>query len=187
MSLSEAVLIPKGLARRALTLSRERGLFSVLFGAAQVFAIRTGGAGLAYLSMILLARWLGASAFGVYAYVWVLIGIAGAFAVAGVHLVRLTLSSRLLWRGGNGAGSAGSCARAMRSYWSRASSVRFSALGLLLLFKGAIGPMLFRALPARPRLLAAGDDYLAIRNHGAGFRLDASCLHPRLHFAARWF
>ncbi len=38
--------------------------------AATVFAIRVLGAALAYLTQVLLARWLGESDYGVYAYVW---------------------------------------------------------------------------------------------------------------------
>jgi O-antigen/teichoic acid export membrane protein len=44
---------------------------AVLTGAAQVMAIRMGGAVLAYVSSIFLARWLGTFEFGIFAYVWV--------------------------------------------------------------------------------------------------------------------
>ncbi len=49
----------------------ERDLHAVLTGATQVMAIRMVGAVLAYVSAILLARWLGTFQFGIYAYVWV--------------------------------------------------------------------------------------------------------------------
>lgn len=49
----------------------------VILGAAQVFAIRVAGAGLAYASMIFLARSLGAFEFGIYAYVFVIVGLLG--------------------------------------------------------------------------------------------------------------
>jgi O-antigen/teichoic acid export membrane protein len=51
---------------------RTAGMDNVLLGgAACVLAIRLAGAALAYISMALLARWLGAFHFGIYAYVWV--------------------------------------------------------------------------------------------------------------------
>jgi O-antigen/teichoic acid export membrane protein len=59
-----------GLGAR-LRLTSQAELHAVLRGAAQVLAIRLAGAGLAYASMILLARWLGAFQFGIYAYIWV--------------------------------------------------------------------------------------------------------------------
>jgi O-antigen/teichoic acid export membrane protein len=57
----------------AVGLQERSELGSVLRGAAQVLSIRLAGAGLAYASMVLLARWLGSFDFGIYAYVWVLI------------------------------------------------------------------------------------------------------------------
>jgi len=54
----------------------------LLKGPAQVFAVRVFGAGLAYASLVLLARWLGSFQFGIYAYVSVivmLLGIAMSF------------------------------------------------------------------------------------------------------------
>jgi O-antigen/teichoic acid export membrane protein len=62
----------RGLAERlARRFAGARDLRTVLSGAAHVLAIRMTGAVLAYLSMALLARWLGAFQFGIYAYVWV--------------------------------------------------------------------------------------------------------------------
>ena len=42
----------------------------VLRGAALVFLIRGGGAGLIYLSQVLLARWMEPTQFGIYVYAW---------------------------------------------------------------------------------------------------------------------
>ena len=58
-------------------LTSRHNLYLVLKSAVQVFAIRIVGAGLAYASMILLARWLGARDFGIYAYVFVVISLLG--------------------------------------------------------------------------------------------------------------
>jgi O-antigen/teichoic acid export membrane protein len=58
-------------------LTAQRDLRTVVAGAAQVLAIRMVGALLAYVSMALLARWLGTFHFGIYAYVWVCIVTLG--------------------------------------------------------------------------------------------------------------
>jgi O-antigen/teichoic acid export membrane protein len=62
--------------------SRDSRLFGVLSSAGRVLAIRILGAALTYGSMVLLARWLGAHEFGIFAYVQVitmLLGIAFSF------------------------------------------------------------------------------------------------------------
>ena len=69
MSLADLAGV-SGLGAR-LRLASQHDLAAVLKGAAQVLAIRLAGAGLAYATMILLARWLGAFEFGIYAYIWV--------------------------------------------------------------------------------------------------------------------
>ncbi len=58
-------------------LAPQRILYRVVTGAAQVLAIRVAGAGLTYASMIFLARSLGAFSFGIYAYVFVMVGLLG--------------------------------------------------------------------------------------------------------------
>jgi O-antigen/teichoic acid export membrane protein len=85
MSLTDGVLarqaeMAQGLARRLL---REHDLRAVVLGAANVLAIRMVGAAIAYASMVLLARWLGAFDFGIYAYVWVWIQILGVVLALG--------------------------------------------------------------------------------------------------------
>lgn len=47
------------------------------------FAIRVGGAALAYLSQILLARWMGAHEYGIYSVAWTWVVILGAMACGG--------------------------------------------------------------------------------------------------------
>ncbi|ADZ68606.1 MatE family [Polymorphum gilvum SL003B-26A1] len=51
--------------------------------ALSTFAIRIVGAGLAYLSQILMARWMGAHDYGVFSVVWTLVMILGLFACLG--------------------------------------------------------------------------------------------------------
>src|SRR3972149_5495571 len=65
------------LRRLVRLLTSQQRLCAVLKSAAQVFAIRLLGAGLAYASMVLLARWLGSHNFGIYAYVFVIVTLLG--------------------------------------------------------------------------------------------------------------
>lgn len=48
------------------------------------FAIRVGSAGIAYLSQVLLARWMGAFEYGVFVYVWVWVIILGGLGPLGL-------------------------------------------------------------------------------------------------------
>ena len=67
----------KTLQRFIPLIRSQHHLYAVLKSAAQVFAIRLMGAGLAYASMVFLARWLGTSDFGIYAYVFVIVTLLG--------------------------------------------------------------------------------------------------------------
>lgn len=49
------------------------------------FAIRVASAGLAYLSQIILARWMGTYEYGIYAYVWVCLLMLGGFSTLGLN------------------------------------------------------------------------------------------------------
>lgn len=54
-------------------------------GAAFAFAIRVASAAIAFLSQILLARWMGAFEFGIFAYVWVFVIILGSLSTIGLN------------------------------------------------------------------------------------------------------
>ncbi len=60
--------MPSPLARLTSFVDRGSDLASVLRGAGVVLAIRIAGAGLTYLSLVFIARWLGPYQFGIYAY-----------------------------------------------------------------------------------------------------------------------
>ncbi len=64
------------------TLFREK----FVSAASGALAIRIVGAGLAFLSQILLARWMGISEFGVYAFVWTCILAAGIISQLGLGI-----------------------------------------------------------------------------------------------------
>lgn len=59
-------------------------------GALLAFVIRIASAAIAFLSQVLLARWIGAHEFGVFTYVWVWVNIIGTLCAAGfaVSVVR---------------------------------------------------------------------------------------------------
>ncbi len=57
---------------------------SLIHGASWVMLIRVAGAGLTFLSQAMLARWLGAFEFGVFAYAWVWVTIIGFVAPLGI-------------------------------------------------------------------------------------------------------
>ena len=52
--------------------------------AGTIFVIRVVSAGLAYLSQILLARWMGGSDYGVYVYVWTWVLLLGSMMDFGI-------------------------------------------------------------------------------------------------------
>ena len=81
-----ALVLPQPLQRIAapiLARLSKGDLAEVVKGAAMVMGIRIGGAAIALLSQILLARWMGAFEYGVFAYVWVWVIILGILAPMG--------------------------------------------------------------------------------------------------------
>src|SRR5262245_17851627 len=81
----------------------QQKLFAILKSAAQVLAIRVLGAGLAYASMVLLARWLGSHNFGIYAYVLVIVTLLGlafsfGFSSSGLRFVSSYLAQNKIRR-----------------------------------------------------------------------------------------
>src|SRR6201991_5251742 len=62
--------------------SNEASLMRKLAGT--IFVIRVLSAGLAYLSQILLARWMGGSDYGVYVYVWTWVLLLGSMMDFGI-------------------------------------------------------------------------------------------------------
>src|SRR5258708_24480843 len=69
---------------RVLAGSREASLTKRLAGT--IFIIRVVSAGLAYLSQILLARWMGGSDYGVYVYVWTWVLLLGSMMDFGISV-----------------------------------------------------------------------------------------------------
>ncbi len=59
-------------------------------GAFAAFVIRIGSAGIAFLSQIVLARWLGAFEFGLFSYAWIWVTVLGTLCTLGfaVSVVR---------------------------------------------------------------------------------------------------
>lgn len=82
---AKTLLSPAGIAARLKVLLTDRSDTSVaqrMAGAA--FLIRVASAAIAYVSQVLMARWMGSSAFGTYVAVWVWVLLIGHFANAGL-------------------------------------------------------------------------------------------------------
>jgi O-antigen/teichoic acid export membrane protein len=83
---AEPVTVPAGLIARLRSKltggSSEASVTRRLAGT--VFVIRVVSAGLAYLSQILLARWMGGSDYGVYVYVWTWVLLLGSMMDFGI-------------------------------------------------------------------------------------------------------
>ena len=84
-------------AHRAGALARLRAMLGRVLGgsgeasltkrlAGTIFIIRVVSAGLAYLSQILLARWMGGSDYGVYVYVWTWVLLLGSMMDFGISV-----------------------------------------------------------------------------------------------------
>lgn len=69
--------------KKLLDLAGDGGAMSARRMAIFVFAIRVAGAGLAYVSQIIMARWMGAYEYGIFSVVWTWIIILGIFACCG--------------------------------------------------------------------------------------------------------
>jgi O-antigen/teichoic acid export membrane protein len=85
MDAQSATQAPAGLAARLRSLldgSSEASVTKRLAGT--IFVIRVSSAALAYLSQILLARWMGASDYGIYVYVWTWVLLLGSMMDFGI-------------------------------------------------------------------------------------------------------
>ena len=92
MSVNPDRTVPRNL--RAMTralLARAIGLFTgasdhsiARRGAATAFAIRVAGAAVAFISQIILARWMGRHEFGIYVYVWTWLLLIGSLVPVGL-------------------------------------------------------------------------------------------------------
>src|SRR6201988_1752996 len=85
MDTQSATTSPAGVIARLRALlggSNEASLTRKLAGT--IFVIRVLSAGMAYLSQILLARWMGGSDYGVYVYVWTWVLLLGSMMDFGI-------------------------------------------------------------------------------------------------------
>lgn len=83
MNASALPLPFRKLAAPLLARLADGDLAQVVRGAAMVMGIRIGGAAITLLSQVLLARWMGAFEYGIFAYVWVWVIILGILAPMG--------------------------------------------------------------------------------------------------------
>ncbi len=84
---SDIVSFIPSLRRALATLTGEGDLGSVLRAAGWVLAIRVVASGLGYAAIIALARWMGATEFGIYTYAWASVSLLALVAGLGLHSV----------------------------------------------------------------------------------------------------
>ncbi len=111
-----------------------------LRGAFLAFGIRIAGAALAFISQALIARWMGADGFGIYAYAWVLVILVGTLAQAGfsVSIVRLVSEYRARARLRRLAGALRFSAAFVLML---SSAVALCGMALVDSFSGRLGPL----------------------------------------------
>ena len=130
---------------RLLRLVRHDNLLVVLKSATLVFFIRVAGAGLTYASMICLARWLGAFDFGIYAFVSVIVTLAGLALSAGFNSSALRFIPRYMarqkWRR-----LSGFLARSYAIVFAISLLGALLGAGLVVALRGMIEPYYFTPL-----------------------------------------
>lgn len=130
------------LARLVSWANAPAGLYDLLQSAARVFAIRVLGAGLAYASMILLARWLGSHEFGIYAYVLAIVTLLAlafsiGFSSSGLRFVASYLARNRLRR------LAGFLDRAYRIVLGASVLCSLACAGVVIMLRDWIAPHYF--------------------------------------------
>lgn len=84
-----AALKPKFIAKALAALARQ--LSGTHRAVAEVFLIRCASAGLLYLSQVAMARWIGASEYGIYVSVWTWVLILGGLCHLGFNIASIRL------------------------------------------------------------------------------------------------
>lgn len=88
----EARATPASLARHALaTLWSSRTTHAASWHAAGIFGIRAASAALLFLTQVVLARWLGASEYGLYVTAWTCVLVLGGLAHLGFNVAMMRL------------------------------------------------------------------------------------------------
>jgi O-antigen/teichoic acid export membrane protein len=102
-SLAEPIAEPAAsgrLARLVAKLSGQGGDRSRAGAAAlNAFAIRVASAGIAYLTQVILARWMGTFDYGIFVWVWVWVLILGGLSSMGLNISMMRLVPEYLERG----------------------------------------------------------------------------------------
>src|SRR5690606_25021356 len=82
-----------GIVRSALdTLLASRTTHAASWNALGVFAVRALSAGLLFLSQVVLARWMGASEYGLFVTAWTCVMVLGGLAHLGFNVAMMRLA-----------------------------------------------------------------------------------------------
>lgn len=111
-------------------------------GAFFAFAIRVASAGIAFLSQILLARWMGVFEYGVFTFVWIVIHILGAVSSFGLNTSVMRFVPQYRETGEHGLARGFLRASVAFTFVFSTCLALFGA-GLVMLFDGAIGDIYF--------------------------------------------
>lgn len=131
---AKTLLSPAAIAERIrafLSDSSDHSVAQRMAGAA--FVIRVMSAGIAYVSQVLMARWMGGAEFGTYVSVWVWVLLLGHFSNAGLASSAQRFVPEYGERG-DGAGLRGFIAGARMAGFAIASAVAVLGLALLYFF-----------------------------------------------------
>ena len=167
---AEPVTVPAGLIARLRSKltggSSEASVTRRLAGT--VFVIRVVSAGLAYLSQILLARWMGGSDYGVYVYVWTWVLLLGSMMDFGISASAQKIIPEYR-ASGNGALLRGFLSGSRWMTFAVSSGVSLLLAGVVKLTSpyieaGAIVPLYIGCLTLPPFVVANTQDGIA-RSH----------------------
>lgn len=100
----EALSEPKSFVRSALdSLLNSRTTHAESWQALGLFAIRAASAGLLFLTQVVLARWMGATEFGVYVSAWTCVIVVGGISHLGFNIAMMRLAPQYHASGNFGA------------------------------------------------------------------------------------
>src|SRR5690349_16785419 len=89
----EARTAPLSIVRNALdTLWNSRTTHAESWQAMGLFSIRAGSAALLFLTQVVLARWMGATEFGIYVSAWTCVIVVGGISHLGFNIAMMRLA-----------------------------------------------------------------------------------------------
>lgn len=130
----DAPAAPTGLLRSLIeTLATSRVRHAASWSAAGVFAVRALSAALLFLTQVVLARWMGASEYGLYVTAWTCVLVLGGVAHLGFNVAMMRLAPQY-HAGGDHAAFRGLLAGGRRVAMISAATIAATGLAVVWLF-----------------------------------------------------